>query len=87
LAAELSFGAALRKDLPDVSEELLDEFSNHFTRHPKTAGRTKTGGPVFFLKKSFRTKNDPPTRLQSLFIIHRKPRRKGVVQNRANQSI
>jgi hypothetical protein len=27
--------------------EELDEFGDHFARHPKTAGRTKTGGPVF----------------------------------------
>ena len=28
------------------------KFGDHFARHPKTAGRTFTGGPVFFLKKS-----------------------------------
>jgi hypothetical protein len=66
LAEELRFGAALRKDLPDVSDELLDEFCNHFARHPKTAGRTKTGGPVFFLKKVFASQADKANPVKGL---------------------
>ena len=64
-----------------MSDELLDEFSNHFAQHPKTAGRTKTGGP-FFSKKKFQDNKGPPTRLQSHLNVHREPRRKGAVQKR-----
>jgi hypothetical protein len=28
-----------------------EKFGDHFARHPKTAGRTFTGGADFFLKK------------------------------------
>ena len=66
MTAEQAFGAALREDLPDVSE-LLDEFCNHFARHSKTAGRTKTGGPVFFLKKVF----NPHARKKPLSNVQR----------------
>ena len=31
----------------------LDEFGDHFGEHPKTAGRTFTGGPDYFLKNIF----------------------------------
>jgi hypothetical protein len=57
------FGAPLRKNLTDVCGELLDEFCNHFTRHPKTAGKTKTGGAFSPSKKvspTMREKKPPP---------------------------
>jgi hypothetical protein len=66
LSAEHAFGAALWEDLSDVSDEFLDEFSNHFARHPKTAGRTKTGGPVFFLKKVFASQADKANQVKCL---------------------
>jgi hypothetical protein len=31
----------------------MDEFGDHFGEHPKTAGRTFTGGTDFFLKEIF----------------------------------
>ena len=48
LAAEYAWRAVVREDLADAGGEVLDEFGDHFARHPKTAGRTNTGGAVFF---------------------------------------
>ena len=48
LAAEHALRAAVREDLADGGGEVLDEFGDHCGGHPKTAGRTNTGGPVFF---------------------------------------
>jgi hypothetical protein len=36
--------AARREELADCANEFLEESSDHFGRHPKTAGRTFTGG-------------------------------------------
>ena len=36
------------EDLADGGDEDLDELSDHFGGHPKTAGRTFTGGSDFF---------------------------------------
>jgi hypothetical protein len=35
------------------ANEFLEDLSDHFGGHPKTAGRTFTGGADFFLKEIF----------------------------------
>jgi hypothetical protein len=47
LSAEHAFGAALRENLTDVRRELLDEFCDHFTRHPKQLVGQKLGDQFF----------------------------------------
>lgn len=47
LAAELAFGTTVQDASADGGGEVLNEFGDHFNRHPKTAGRTNTGGAVF----------------------------------------
>jgi len=39
--------------LADRANEFLEDLSDHFGGHPKTAGRTFTGGADFFLKEIF----------------------------------
>jgi hypothetical protein len=39
--------------LADRANEFLEDLSDHFGGHPKTAGRTFTGGVDFFLKEIF----------------------------------
>lgn len=48
-AAEHAWCAAVREDLAESGGEVLDEFGDNCGRHPKTVGRTTTGG-AFFLK-------------------------------------
>jgi hypothetical protein len=51
LSAEVAWGLLPQVDGATDETENLDEFCDHFDEHPKTAGRTFTGGPDFFLKK------------------------------------
>ena len=39
--------------MADCANEFLEDLSDHFGGHPKTAGRTFTGGADFFLKEIF----------------------------------
>jgi hypothetical protein len=48
LAAEVAWGLLPQVDGATEETEDLDEFCDHFDEHPKTAGRTFTGGAVFF---------------------------------------
>jgi hypothetical protein len=56
LSAEVAWGLLPQVDGATEETEDLDEFCDHFGEHPKTAGRTFTGGPDFFLKKIERQK-------------------------------
>ena len=48
LAAEVAWGLLPQVDGATEETEDLDEFCDHFGEHPKTAGRTFTGGSDFF---------------------------------------
>jgi hypothetical protein len=48
LSAEVSWGLLPQVDGATEETEDLDEFCDHFGEHPKTVGRTFTGGAVFF---------------------------------------
>ena len=48
LAAEVAWGLLPQVDGATDETEDLDEFGDHFREHPKTAGRTFTGGAHFF---------------------------------------
>ena len=50
LAPEQAFRGLLRDKTPDEIVKTMDEFGDHFARHPKTAGRTFTGGAEKNLK-------------------------------------
>jgi hypothetical protein len=52
LGAEVAWGLLPQVDGTTDETENLDEFGDHFAQHPKTVGRTFTGGTDFFLKKS-----------------------------------
>jgi hypothetical protein len=56
LSAEGAWGLLPQVDDATYETEDLDEFCDHFGGHPKTAGRTFTGGADFFLKKIERQK-------------------------------
>ena len=43
-----------------------EKFGDHFARHPKTAGRTFTGGADFFLKRFWRSCQ----RIKNLLLCH-----------------
>ena len=47
LATEVAWGLLPQVDGATEETEDLDEFCDHFDEHPKTAGRTNTGGAVF----------------------------------------
>jgi hypothetical protein len=53
LAAEVAWGLLPQVDGATDETEDLDEFVDHFGEHPKTAGRTFTGGADVFLKEIF----------------------------------
>jgi len=59
LVRGVACGAARREELAEYANKFLEESSDHFGRHPKTAGRTFTGGPDIFLN-SCRRKNPRP---------------------------
>jgi hypothetical protein len=48
LAAEVAWSLLPQVDGATDETEDLDVFCDHFRGDPKTTGRTKTGGPVFF---------------------------------------
>jgi hypothetical protein len=52
LSAEGAWGLLPQVDDATYETEDLDEFGDHFGGHPKTSGRTFTGGVDFFLKKN-----------------------------------
>ena len=49
LSTEVAWGLLPQVDGTTDETEDLDEFGDHFAGHPKTAGRTFTGGADFFL--------------------------------------
>jgi hypothetical protein len=50
LAPEQAFRGLLRVKTPNEIVKTTDEFGDHFGEHPKTAGRTFTGGAEKNLK-------------------------------------
>jgi hypothetical protein len=50
LSTEVAWGLLPQVDGATDETEDLDEFCDHFGGHPKTAGRTFTGGAESFLK-------------------------------------
>jgi len=47
LMSKPTLRAGVREDLADGDSDFLDDLSDHFGGHPKTAGRTFTGGADF----------------------------------------
>jgi hypothetical protein len=56
--------AARREELADCTNEFLEESSDHFSRDPKIAGRTFTGGPDIFLNSCRRKTPRPKSPLR-----------------------
>jgi hypothetical protein len=48
LSTEVAWGLLPQVNGATEETENLDEFCDHFGEHPKTAGRTFTGGADFF---------------------------------------
>jgi hypothetical protein len=53
LAPKQAIRGLRRAKSPNEILKTMDEFGDHFGEHPKTAGRTFTGGTDFFLKEIF----------------------------------